>query len=91
MNLEVPEFEGGNADSIYFDAADVASIIASMPDGKGQGPSGLGSTHLRGIQKNVAAFALHLAKLGNELLEDENAVGRVKALYRYRIQCIPKH
>lgn len=91
MNLEVPEFEGGNADSIYFDAADVASIIANMPDGKGQGPSGLGSTHLRGIQKNVAAFALHLAKLGNELLEDENAVGRVKALYRYRIQCIPKH
>lgn len=62
-----------------------------MPEGRAQGPSGLSSTHLRVLTKNIPNFARHLSMLGNMLLTDEKAIDRIPALYRYRIQCIPKH
>lgn len=89
--IDVPAPQGGNMDSIHFEAFDIATIISRIPDGKGQGPSGLGSSHIRAIAKQVPQFAAHLARLGNQLLEEADAVSKIPALYRYRIQCIPKH
>lgn len=91
VQIQIPEFGGGTGDTIHFEAEDIALIISRMPDGKGQGPSGLGSSHLRAISKQVPAFAEHLARLGNALLQEPEAITRVPALYGYRIQCIPKN
>ena len=51
VEISIPDIGGGLADSIHFDADSIAQIIQRMPDGKGQGPSGLGSTHIRAIAK----------------------------------------
>lgn len=90
VEIEIPPIRDTLADSIHFEPEDIATIIQRMPDGKAQGPSGLSSTHLRAVAKAIPHFAAHLAKLGNQLLEAEDAIGRVPALYKYRIQYIPK-
>lgn len=79
------------ADSIQFEEDILHDVIVRMPEGRAQGPSGMSSTHLRVLAKEVPTFVKSLAMLGNALINDESAIRKVPALYQYRIQCIPKH
>ena len=90
VQIEIPEVTRAMADFIVYTPDQMSDIIMRMPEGRAQGPSGLSSTHLRVLAKNLPNFSRHLAILGNTLLNDEKAIERVPSLYKYRIQCIPK-
>jgi len=88
--IEVNELPPSTLFDLKVPEEDLMITVAKAAQGKSQGPSGLGNSHMHSLANKVQHFIPAVAAFFQHLLENPSLVAKYPAFFMFRIAWIPK-